>query len=159
MTKAEEVEVFRRRLHQSFPPEPFFGDVTSLCECDECVALRLNLPGKRWDEVPPEFIDFNSGSLPLLLPDALAEFLPAYLIRSMETLDQDCVVAEFTMYFVCPGNEEEGWDEERVAGLVSLFDLEQRKAIADYMRAIVGRSDLRHWHANTEFGLRCWRPK
>lgn len=158
MTKAEEVEDFRGRLVRAFPPAPFFGTVSGSCECDECVALRLNLPGKRWDEVPTEFIDFNSGSLPLLLPHALVAFLPAYLLRSMETLDQEGVVAEFTMYFLCPGNEKEGWEEDRAARLVSLFDPEQRKAIGDYLRAVVERSDLRYWHVYAEFGLRCWLP-
>lgn len=159
MTQAAEVEAFRRRLIQAFPPRPFSGDVAGNCLCDECSALRLHLPGRRWDEVSSDFIDFNSGSLPLLLPDALVAFLPAYLMRAMETLDQGSVLAEFTMYFLCPGNEEEGWDLERAAGLVSLLDSEQRKVIGEYLRAILGRNTLRSWHNDAAFGLTRWRPE
>jgi len=103
-------ESFRRRLISAFPPRSFFGEISTHDECDDGIELRRELPGKRWDEVPPEFVEYNSGSLPLLTPDALTALLPAWLLRSVETLDQESVLAEFTMYFLCPGSEDAGWD-------------------------------------------------
>src|SRR5579863_4861613 len=101
-----DVEEFRRQLTHAFPPKPFHGVASAHDECDEGIALREELAGKGWDQVPAAFIDFNSGSLPLLEPDALVAFLPAWLLRSRETLDAGSVLAEFTAYFLCPGNPD-----------------------------------------------------
>src|SRR4051812_35742773 len=116
---------FRQRLAVAFPPQPFHGAVSNHDECEDGIALRQELPGKRWDEVPAAFIDFNSGSLPLLEPNAMVAFLPAWLLRSMETVGDNSVLAEFTMYFLCPGNVDEGWDEKRIADRASLFNAAQ----------------------------------
>jgi len=96
---------FRQRLIRAFPPEPFCGEVSAHDECEEGIALRRELPGKRWDDVPAAFIDFNSDSLPLLVPSALVAFLPAWLLRSMETVSNESVLAQFTMYFLCPAGK------------------------------------------------------
>jgi hypothetical protein len=149
---------FRHRLIGSFPPRPFYGQVSTHDECDEGIALLQELPGTRWDEVPAAFIDFNSGSLPLLKPSALVAFLPAWLLRSMQTIGDKSVLAEFTMYFLCPGSEDEGWDENGIAELVALFDLAQRSAISDFLRSIMEDRALRNWHPYATYGLRWWMP-
>jgi hypothetical protein len=141
MARTVSIEGFRDRLTRAFPPQPFYGLVSSHDECDEGIALRQELPGKRWDEIQADFIDFNSGSLPLLEPDALRAFLPAWLLRSMETLGDQSVLAEFTMYFLCPGNEHEGRDEKR---------------IAEFLRSIVDSAALRSWHIHARHGLKWW---
>jgi hypothetical protein len=147
------VEEFRGKVTRAFPPQPFYGLVSSHNECDEGIALRQELPGKRWDEVPADFIDFNSGSLPLLEPDALRAFLPAWLLRSMETLGDESVLSEFAMYFLCPGNEDEGWDEKRIAEMVAIFDTTQRIVVEDFLRSIVDSAAL---HSYAKHGLKWW---
>jgi hypothetical protein len=119
---------------------------------------RQELPGKRWDEIPAAFLDFNSGSLPLLEPRALVAFLPAWLLQSVETLgDQwSSVLAEFAMYFLRPGSEDEGWDEKGLAELVGLFDVPQRSVIAEFLRLIAEDDTLPYWHPNAEYGLKWW---
>src|SRR5580704_11372870 len=123
------IEEFRDRLTRVFPPQAFHGLVSSHDECDEGIALRQELTGKRWDEISPDFIDFNSGSLALLEPSALQAFLPAWLLQSMETLGKQSVLSEFTMYFVCPSSEDDGWDEKRIAELAAIFDPTQRNVV------------------------------
>ena len=77
-------------------------------ECDDGIHLRRELSGKRWDELSPEVLFHGSIGLPLLEPNALVAFLPAWLLRSMETSDLDHpIVLEFTLYFLCPGTELE----------------------------------------------------
>ena len=125
-------------------------------ECEEGVVLRRELPGKRWDEVPAEFVDSNSGSLPLLEPRALVAFLPAWLLRSLETVGDGSVLSEFTMYFLCPGNEDEGWDDERITALVSLFDAAQRGLVVEFLRSIAENDALHSWHPHAEHGLKWW---
>src|SRR5438270_12079349 len=92
---------FRQMLRAAFPPVPFGGLVT-IHKCDEGRELLSELPGKTWTEVPSSFIAENSLSLPLLEPDALVAFLPAWLIHAVEKLDQDNQVLEFTLYFLAP---------------------------------------------------------
>jgi len=153
-----EIQHFKNRLQHAFPPAAFYGLVSSHDECDEGIDLRQELPGKRWDEVSPAFIDFNSGSLYLLESDAIVAFLPAWLLRSLETLTDEnrSVLAEFTMYFLCPGDEEEGWRETRIAALVALFDGAQRSIIADFLKIIAENETLKSWRPYAEFGLKWW---
>ena len=126
MASAINLGEFREKLIRAFPPQPFYGVVSTHHECNEGIALRQELPGRRWDEIPAAFMDFNPGSLPLLEPDGLVAFLPAWLLRSMETFGHHSVLLELTMYFLCPGNEDEGWDEKGIAEMVSLFNVAQR---------------------------------
>ena len=92
MAGALDFEEFRHSSTAAFPPQPFHGLVSAHDECDGGIALRRYLPGKHWDEVSAEFVDYNSGSLPLLEPGALTAFLPAWLLRSMETLGDESVL-------------------------------------------------------------------
>ena len=153
-----DIEGLRQRLRRAFPPAPFYGLVSTHDECDEGIALRQELPGKSWNEIPAAFVDFNSGSLPLLEPRALVAFLPAWLLRSLETAsdEDESVLAEFTMYFLCPGSEDEGWDEKRIADRVALFDPAQRSVIEDFLRLIVENDALPYWHPYAEHGLKWW---
>ncbi len=148
---------FRERLFGAFPPQPFYGLVSTHDECDEGIALRRELRGKRWDEVPAAFVDDNSLSLALLEERALVAFLPAWLRHSVEKFDRDNLVLEFTVYFLCPGSSREYWDDERLAKLVEPFDIAQRILVGDFLRAILERSDLDSYHDYAEFGLKRWR--
>jgi hypothetical protein len=143
-------------LVDAFPPQPFYGLVSTHDECGEGIALRRELPGKRWDEVPVAFVDNNSLSLPLLEVGALMAYLPAWLRRSVEKFDQDNLVLEFTVYFLCPGSSGEYWDDERLAELVKPFDIGQRILVGDFLRAILERVDLSSYHDYAEFGLKYW---
>jgi hypothetical protein len=91
------LEEFRKMLIAAFPPQPFHGLVSTHDECDDGIALRRELPGKRWDELSAEFLFHGSIALPLFEPDALVAFLPAWLLRSMETFHRESIVLEFTL--------------------------------------------------------------
>jgi hypothetical protein len=121
-----------------FPPLPFDGLVSTHDECDDGIHLRRELSGKRWDELSPEVLFHGSIGLPLLEPSALIAFLPAWLLRSMETRDvDDPIVLEFTLYFLCPGDEDDGWDEKSIVETVGFFNSGQRDAVADFLRFVV----------------------
>jgi hypothetical protein len=140
-----------------FRPNPFDGLVSTHDECDEGIALRRELPGKRWDEVPTAFVDDNSLSLAFLEERALVAFLPAWLLRSVEKFDDDNLVLEFTVYFLCPGTSGEHWDDEELAKKVEPFGHTQRILVGDFLRAILERNDLSSYHEYAEFGLKRWR--
>jgi hypothetical protein len=153
-----DLEKFRAQLIAAFPPQPFLELVSTHDECDEGIAYRQELPGKSWDQVPAEFVDFYSAAPCLLEPDALVAFLPAWLLRSMETLNEGSVLAEFTLYFLCPGgDDEEGWDETRIAATVKLFDDAQRAAVCVFLQSILESPAFSSHRPYAEFGLRWWR--
>jgi hypothetical protein len=123
MDMLPETGEYRRKLIAAFPPLPFDGFVSTHDECGDGIHLRRELSGKRWDELSPEVLFHGSIGLPLLEPSALIAFLPAWLLRSMETSDlEDPIVLEFTLYFPCPGNEDDGWDEKGIAEMVEIFN-------------------------------------
>jgi len=148
---------FRKRLVDAFPPQPFYGLVSTHDECDDGIALRRDLPGKCWDEVPTAFVDDNSLSLALLEEKALVALLPAWLLRSVEKFDDNTLALELTVYFLCPGTSGEYWDEERLSKLVEPFDITQRALVGDFLRAILERNDLSSYYDYAQFGLNRWR--
>jgi hypothetical protein len=96
-----------RAIQAAFPPTVFQGAVTPADEeqwaeeIDDDLDLRDNLRGRTWKEVPDEIIDRQAGGLPLLTPEAFAAFLPAWLVRSLDRLDAENEVREFTVYQFC----------------------------------------------------------
>lgn len=75
-----------RVLHDAFPQRVVAGVITPH-ECDECAAIRRELSGRTWREVPSAFADEFSGSLPLLSPDAYNAYLPVWLRAAVENPD------------------------------------------------------------------------
>lgn len=155
-----EIGEYRRKLIDAFPPLPFQGLVSTHDECDDGIYLRRELSGKKWDQLSPDVLFHGSVGLPLLEPAALIAFLPAWLLRSLEASDlNDPIVLEFTLYFLCPGVEDDGCYEKRIAELVVLFNSGQRDAVAEFLRFVANRSYGWGWKERAEFGLRWWRPK
>ena len=95
------------------PPQPFHGLISTHDECDEGIALRQEFPGKRWDEVGTEFLITIQGSLCLLEPLALKAFLPACCFGQWKASTTKASSRNLTMYFLCPGSEDEGWGRNR----------------------------------------------
>jgi hypothetical protein len=154
------IREYRRKLIDAFPPLPFSGLISTDDECDDGIHLRRELSGKQWDELSPEVLFHGSVGLPLLEPAALIAYLPAWLLRSMETSDlDDLIVLEFTLYFLCPGNEDEGWNEKSIAERISFFNSGQRGAVADLLRFVLNWAEGRDWKRRAEFGLSRWQPK
>jgi len=160
MATLPEIGAYRRKLICAFPPLPFEGLVSTHDECGDGIYLRRELSGKRWDELSLEVLFHGSIGLPLLAPAALIAFLPAWLLRSMETSDlDDPIVLEFTLYFLCPGDEDDGWDERRIAEAVGFFNSGQRDAVADFLHFVVNWAEGGDWKKRAEFGLNWWHPE
>src|SRR6267378_835539 len=127
-----DIEVFRQGLIRAFPPRAFYGLVSTHGECDDGIFLRKELHGKRWDDLSQEVLFRGVIALPLLEPNALVAFLPAWLLRSSETFDEDSMVLEFTLYFLCPGSPKEGWNQARIAEITATFDAAQRTVVGEF---------------------------
>ncbi len=151
-----DLAAFEQRLRLAFPPHPFDGLVSTHGECDDGIHLRRELPGRRWDELSPNVLFHGSIALPLLEPDALVAFLPAWLLRSFQTFGRDSLLLEFTLYFLCPGSDDEGWDDEHRSERIARFNPAQRGLVGELLQAIVNDPALEVWRPRAEYGLRSW---
>lgn len=92
-------EQLHQQIRSAFPAATFLGSVTSGCKCDECAELAQSLRHKSWDAIDDETMDLQFGSLPLLSSEAFSAFLPAWLVRSLDSLDADQQkFREWTLY-------------------------------------------------------------
>jgi hypothetical protein len=98
----------RDQIRQTFPAVRFDGRVTS-CDCAECTDIERELRHRRWDEISVAYLDFTCTPT-LFTPGGFQAFLPAYMLRGLDDLSEDSVVAEFTLYILCPPVPEEDDD-------------------------------------------------
>ena len=76
---------FERALRAAFPVEPVplpAALVGHNPACEECVALRESLAGKRWDALDDAWLALHDADLPLLTGTAFRYHLPAFLLRA-----------------------------------------------------------------------------
>ena len=94
----------REAIRCSFPDEPYIGKVTPNDdqlddpELDEDKDLRDALNGRRWTEVPAKLLHDLPDGYVLLTDEAFVAFLPAWLMRSLEHMDEENEVRNFIVY-------------------------------------------------------------
>jgi hypothetical protein len=126
-------------------------------EIDDDLDLRDNLHARRWDDVATEVIDRQASGLPLLTPEAFAAFLPAWHMRSLERLDRDNLVREFTVYEFCPVEVRPAHigallDEKQHAKR-PLLNREQRKVVLDFLALVSEHERCQFLRASSESAL------
>lgn len=120
-------------IREAFDAVPVPGKIRDIAphECLECEELAKALMNKPYHELPANLVDQFYESLPLLSPQALHHYLPAWLLRALENPGAE--VMEFTIYHLSPSpksiTESKAYFEERF----SVFDRKQREAIADFL--------------------------
>ena len=72
-------QVLEKMLLDVFPQRIVEGPIAPH-DCEECLALREQLTGITWLDVPGQFVLANDGALPLLSPEAYLAYLPALLM-------------------------------------------------------------------------------
>jgi hypothetical protein len=138
---ASEIEQLRRQIREAFPPVKFHGSVTT-CDCEECLDLRKALAGQRWDEVPTAFLDFTCSPV-LLDAEAFQAFLPAYMLRGLDDLNDQRVVLEFTVYSLCP--EQYPRNSDYVAQRAASVTPAQVQAIRSFLLFVVSHAKNGKW--------------
>ena len=74
----------------------------------------------------------------------------------MEAFTEDSIVLELTLYCLCPGNPDEGWDDDRIVERVALFNAPQRTVVGEFLRSILNERAMRNLHRYAEHGLKFW---
>ncbi|MBK9163301.1 MAG: hypothetical protein IPM21_05210 [Acidobacteria bacterium] len=104
-------------------------------KCEDCLELQNAFSCKSWKEISTELLRAHFANLPLFSPEAFHAFIPAYLVHSIENLDGDDCVSEFTAYAFLPDkvvDEDEGHRNWWVLKL-SFFSDEQFNSILGYL--------------------------
>ena len=110
----ERLTALRDSIVRVFPAIPYEGQVThhdgawlpELTEenaiHDDDMFLYEALLGRKWSDVPRDFIYAMAGDWVLLTDEALVAFLAAWLVRSLENIDGENDVREMLVYAFSP---------------------------------------------------------
>jgi hypothetical protein len=122
----QDVRVVIRNAFSSVPKPPD-GHSIAPHRCPECDELALHFLPYDQASLPKEVVQEHYDSLPLLSPEALRHYLPAYLIFALDHPGSD--VTEFTIYQLTPLSSDDADTTEYHHARLNGFSLEQRLAI------------------------------
>lgn len=98
----------RQQIQSAFPSYIYEGVVTKYDDkladpgLDEEKELYETLKGKMWTEVPSQFLDSQPDGYVLLVDDAFAAFIAAWLRRSLDNINGENKVRDFVVYAFGP---------------------------------------------------------
>lgn len=141
--EATELDQLRKQIREAFPPAIFHGSVTT-CDCQECLDLRAGLNIKRWDEVPIPLLDFTCSPT-LLTVEAYQAFLPAYMLRGLDDLNDERVVLEFTVYSLCPSTIDRHPNLSTLEERAALMTPAQVEAIRSFLLFVTSHAKSGEW--------------
>jgi len=101
----------------AFPARVVAGVITPH-ECPECDAIRKALSEKTWADIPDEFAEEFSGSLPLLSPDAYNAYLPIWLRCAVRNPCGDA--AAMVLINVAADPHTEGFTASQAAAIIDV---------------------------------------
>ena len=154
----DNIEELRHVMRTAFPQTEFQGRVTPADgqpfseELDDEFYLYQGLSGRRWAEVPEDFIKIHCGDLPLLTAEAFVTFLPAWIMSGLNEPGEKNPVLAFTIYSLSPADHPtndahvrsvmEQWWRSRV-GLLTPEQLAAVLAFVDFVAENKATSRLR----------------
>lgn len=131
----ERIDALKLVIRERFPatPTPAEEDIATH-DCTECLAIRAAFARRTWDSLQASELEARFDSLPMLSPRAFKYYLPAYLTYSVEHLDPDCPVCQFTIYAIAPDSDAKeakfvDWWRERLR----LFTREQFGVLLQFL--------------------------
>jgi hypothetical protein len=138
-------DTLREMLYSSFPPAVYHGSITSIDNdpfpeeiyngeniLDEEADLYDNLKGKQWTDISDEVIARNEQGYLFLTDEAFAEFLPAWLLRSLDNLGDENRIREYLIYTFGPkaGSFSYPW------GIANL-NKQQRRTLRSFLESFL----------------------
>ena len=149
-TTPEQLEQLRQTILVTFPmtDPPAHNEITSH-PCDECAEVASDFSGVKWWSADPAVIDENFDDLPLFTPLAYRYYLPAFLLRALETFDPDNLVTQFCL-FDLSGDPHDDWYRKRIELLTS----DEAAIAVTFLRYISGDARFAPFHSDAASALR-----
>jgi hypothetical protein len=100
----ERVALLRESIRRAFPAEPYSGKITIsddyLADPEMRAEKELHdaLQGRRWTDVPSHLFRRAEDTYGILTEEAYPAFLAAWLMYSLEDMDEGNEVREFLVY-------------------------------------------------------------
>jgi hypothetical protein len=127
-------------IRATFPPgEQLERHATVEHACPECADVAVTFSHLLWPDATAEVVDSHFEALPVFTPQAFRQFLPAFMVRSLQKDNLPWGVndvSEFTLYSLWP-DEVSAWWRLRVDALTT----DQVAVIVDFSDYVRGRSD------------------
>jgi hypothetical protein len=119
-------------------------------QCCECEALRATFAGRHWSTFDAATLEANYDQLPLLSPEGLAFYLPAYLLHAVASLATPDNVTDYTIWHLAPTYKEidPGYYRARLRVLTP----EQFAAVADFLELVASVEQLRDAYQDLDEG-------
>jgi hypothetical protein len=149
-TTPEQIEQLRQTILATFPmaDPPPHNEITSH-PCDECAEVASDFSGVKWWSADPVLIDENFDDLPLFTPRAYRYYLPAFLLRALDSFDPDNLVTEFCI-FDLSGDPHDDWYRKRIEQLTS----DEAAISATFLRYICSDARFGRFHSDAASALR-----
>lgn len=126
------LEEVKATIQTAFPPKVVLGDAANRRCCDECRSLADSVSFRSWDELDRKTLDREFGGLSLLTMEAYVSLLPAWLMFSLEELnEEDHSIREWTLFSIACFDVSESTCSFHLERAV-LFSPEQQGAIAAF---------------------------
>lgn len=134
----------RERVIQAFREAPYPGDNNLIRNpdapfMDDYAQIIKHCTGRSWTECDREAIVNNDVNLPFFSPEALAYYLPAFMLVALdepEGSETDKIV--FSLMPPAPDDAERTSYFQR---MVSRFTPEQREVIRDFLEMAAGQEE------------------
>jgi hypothetical protein len=153
----EQIEETRKQIRDAFGEveRPRKSEIAPH-RCEERDELRDTFSALKWDSIDPAIIDSNFAQLSLFSPIAYHYFLPAYLLRCLDSFDASSIVCEFTIYALASSLEREDdkkWHSERLKE----FTEAQRMAIISFLNLVKATESFSDFHDDARNGCAHWQ--
>jgi len=119
-------------------------------QCCECETLRATFAGRHWSTFDASLLEANYDQLPLLSPEGLAFYLPAYLLHALATLSAPDNVTDYTVWHLAPTHDE--IDPAYYRARLRALTPEQFAVVADFIELVAGDERLREPYEDLEVG-------
>lgn len=133
----DEIQTAIAELRAAFPPHPL--DVQSAFEewgrtYNDGARFKTEAHGKRWDELPPQFLEFHHDALLFLEPAVLAQVVPAYLATALRRDPELDMLPRF-LIGVLTRSEDNDNERDRFDARFGGLPAAQQEAIAHALQA------------------------
>jgi hypothetical protein len=125
-------------------------DAIARHRCCECDTLRATFAGRHWSTFDASLLEANYDQLPLLSPEGLAFYLPAYLLHALASLAAPDNVTDYTVWHLAPTHNDV--DPAYYRARLRVMTPEQFAVLSDFIDLVVADERLREAYEDLEEG-------
>jgi hypothetical protein len=118
-------------------PKPVGQRAIAPHACDECNELANSLSQHDFRSLPGSVVEAQYSGLPLLSPEALHHYLPAYMLHALSS-DPESNVPDFTVFHLVPSEKSMAESPLYFRERFAVFSEDQRAAIAAFLTHVYG---------------------